>query len=86
VSELKELDAQLARHDWFYNFSDCHRTWKAGESSLASIKDLAKMSPEHGELYEAWSRRYFSGDHFNNKDLFTREQLDAVRKKLGVIT
>jgi hypothetical protein len=85
MATLKEFDAQLARHDWYYNFSDCHRTWRAGESSFASIKALAKMSPEHGELYEAWSKRHFSGETFG-REPFTREQLDAVRRKLGVIT
>ncbi len=81
---LNEYDKLLRGHDWYYNYSDDGRVWRAGESVQSQIVSLSKMSEDHLTLYNAWSKYYFSGPNFNSEK-FTKEQLDEVRKTLGVL-
>jgi len=82
--ELKEFDSMLRTFDWYYQMSDDNRVWRAGESANARIREVAKTSAEHNELYEVWSKHYFSGASWGNEK-FTREMLDAERQRLGVL-
>jgi len=82
--ELKEFDTMLKNFDWYYNMSDDHRVWRAGEAANARIREVAKTSDVHKELYEFWSKHYFSGEPWGTEN-FTREMLDAERKRLGVL-
>jgi predicted deacetylase len=81
--ELKEFDTMLRGFDWYYHMSDDHRVWRAGETARAKIVAAAKTSAEHRELYEFWSKHYFSGAPWGTEN-FTREMLDAERQRLGV--
>ncbi len=45
LNNLNDSDAfilQLRSLDWYYNYSDCGRTYKAGRESIAKFKELAK--------------------------------------------
>ena len=81
---LNEYDKLLRGHDWYYNYSDDGRVWRAGESVQSQIVRLSKTSEDHFTLYDAWSKHYFSGPSFDTEK-FTKEQLDEVRKTLGVL-
>ena len=37
---LKELEAALSSHDWFYQYSDDYRSWSAGEKHKDLIDSL----------------------------------------------
>jgi len=82
--ELKEFDSMLKNFDWYYNMSDDNRVWRAGESANARIREVAKTSDVHKELYEVWSKHYFSGEPWGTEN-FTREMIDDERKRLGVL-
>ncbi len=81
---LKEFDDKLRKFYLYYQMSDDNRVWRAGESAIARIREVAKTSAEHNELYEVWSKHYFSGASWGNEK-FTREMLDAERKRLSVL-
>jgi hypothetical protein len=81
---LKEFDNMLKNFDWYYQMSDDNRVWRAGESASARIREVTKTSAEHKELYEVWSKYYYSGPTWNTEK-FTREMLDAERKRLSVL-
>lgn len=40
---LENYKKALARHDWFYHYSDDHRVWKAGEQSWSNICHRQKV-------------------------------------------
>jgi hypothetical protein len=81
---LQDFDQKLRNHDWYYNYSDDGRVWRAGEQVENEIRSISKLSPQHLELFEAWNQYYFSGPSFE-KPQFTEEQRDAVRISLGVL-
>jgi hypothetical protein len=81
---LKEFDDMLRKFDWYYQMSDDNRVWRAGETANARIREVAKTSAEHNELYEVWSKHYFSGEPWGTEN-FTKEMLDAERNRLGVL-
>jgi len=81
---LKEFDTMLKNFDWYYQMSDDNRVWRAGESASARIREVTKTSAEHKELYEVWSKHYYSGAPWGSEN-FTREMLDAERQRLGVL-
>ena len=49
----------LRYHDWYYEYSDDHRVWTNGRDNLARIRQIAKESPEHKALFEAYSKYIF---------------------------
>ena len=51
----------LEAHDWTYNFTDDHRVWKLGQATQNNIVRISNKSPEHEELYKAFSNHVFSG-------------------------
>lgn len=46
----QDLEKELAQHDWFYNWSDDHRVWQAGNRHDQYIRDLIKGGLRTGEL------------------------------------
>lgn len=51
----------LAQHDWYFSYSDDGRVYRAGVASLRTLREIARESEEHQELYLAFQRHYFSG-------------------------
>ena len=37
--ELIALDRLLARHDWFYEYSDDHSVWRRGQAQMDAINE-----------------------------------------------
>jgi hypothetical protein len=81
---LKEFDMMLRGFDWYYEMSDDHRVWRAGEIARGKIMEASKISAQHEELYEVWSKHYYSGAPWGTEN-FTKEMRDAERKRLGVL-
>jgi hypothetical protein len=81
---LKEFDTMLKGFDWYYSMSDDHSVWLAGERVNSQIREVAKTSVEHEELFYLWSKHYYSGAPWGTEN-FTREDLDAERQRLGVL-
>jgi len=46
---LWELDKLAGSLDWYYEYSDDHSVWKAGEAKQSAILALKKNLVEHGE-------------------------------------
>ena len=53
TTTLPEYYALLEAHDWFYEHSDDHRTWKKGTENAQKLASIAGQSDEHNALYEA---------------------------------
>jgi hypothetical protein len=58
---LKEYWKILNGHDWYYNYSDDQRVWRAGCDAQKRIEGIAKESPEHQALYSGFHSHYFYG-------------------------
>jgi hypothetical protein len=84
VMNLQEFDTLLARHDWYYAYSDDHRVWSNGEASQEKIRQAVKLSENHLTLYNAWVNSIFE-DYETRKIPLTREQRNEIRKSLGVL-
>ena len=59
---LTEYWDMLNCHDWYYDFSDDHRVWRAGQENMQKLRLLSQQSPEHGKLLSDFNKHYFSGD------------------------
>jgi hypothetical protein len=55
----------LAKHNWYYNFSDDNRVWRAGEINLTHLLNIAHESAAHAELYRQFEEYHFSGSAFD---------------------
>jgi hypothetical protein len=58
--DLAAFDKELARHDWFFDYSDDHSVWRRGRDHLDLIHATAKLSPEHNELFAEYARAAFN--------------------------
>ena len=57
---IEEFYEMLEKHDWYYDFADDHRYWKAGKSSLEKIKALTIKDANFAKLYLDYSAWIFS--------------------------
>ena len=61
---LPEYYDMLARHDWFYEYSDDNAVWRRGVASETAIREATTQSPAHAELYQAYHDHISSGPAF----------------------
>lgn len=52
---------RCASFDWFYDFSDDGRVYRAGRDGEASLEGAAQAFPLFAEIKAAWARYMFSG-------------------------
>lgn len=64
---LNEYYVLLANHDWFYQFSDDDRAFRAGRDGFNKLKTIAFESPEHQKLFEDWTHHVFSGPSYKTE-------------------
>lgn len=67
MTPLQELFDRLDRHDWYYQMSDDHRCWVAGEADNASLNEMAAKISGGPELKSAFSAHYFTGEPWGNE-------------------
>ena len=65
IKELKEL---LKHHDWFYNYSDDFRWYKAGSDSLSEIHRLILQSDNVREAIKAYNEECPEGYEISKND------------------
>lgn len=53
---MDEYIKLLQSHDWFYNYSDDHRVWKAGEASYNKIVALARIHDPKFIIYTQYMK------------------------------
>jgi len=55
VEELREeLIGALSGHDWYYQYSDDHKVWVAGNENHARIRALVPQVPDGEALYDQY--------------------------------
>jgi hypothetical protein len=59
--KLKEYYQQLQAHDWTHMMSDDHGVWKRGNAELKELKSIAKQSPQHQALFDAFDSYIWKG-------------------------
>lgn len=51
---LSEYWDMLARHNWYYDYSDVQSTWRQGVESENTLRLHMNDTPEHKKLYDAF--------------------------------
>lgn len=44
MTQVEQLKDMLARHDWWYAYSDDHKVWKAGKQEWQDILGIAEQA------------------------------------------
>lgn len=57
---LQDYYKKLRYNDWFYNYSDDPRAYRAGLASTAAVRALSNTSPEHKKLYDEYCTYIYS--------------------------
>ena len=58
---LRELYAELERHDWFYEMSDDQRVWNEGLRKELDLQRKCQQVEGGTALYAAFTAHHFSG-------------------------
>ncbi|QZI94431.1 hypothetical protein MelnitzEXVC044M_150 [Methylophilales phage Melnitz EXVC044M] len=53
---IREYFKQLRYHDWYYNYSDDHRVWKAGSANYDLIRDKSKENLTYKRMYNEFMK------------------------------
>lgn len=56
----KEFYKKLEKHDWTFQYSDCHKSWVQGLSERDEIKHLMHGNEEFKKLYSDYYDYVFS--------------------------
>jgi hypothetical protein len=72
--DARKFWTQCRLHDWFYMMSDDPEAYRDGEESERRLLTLAKESPAHAVIYEAW-RAY----HHDNGPRPVEPKLEEVK-------
>jgi hypothetical protein len=76
--ELYKYIEELQAHDWTYDWSDCHATWKRGRENWVELIKEANVNPEKMRLYLAFNECYTYGDVSTKKLETLRETINSV--------
>lgn len=77
MSTLKEFDAKLQRHDWYWQYTDDAKVASNARRNEDELKKESELSHRHHRLFEAYSAA---------KSVKGNAELDQVRVEVGVIT
>jgi hypothetical protein len=58
----------LNRHDWYYQYSDDNRVYRAGSRAESDLRLIARQSQEHQALYDGFHRHKFTGPVLDGQD------------------
>lgn len=61
VPSLADFHEQCRRHDWFYEYSDDHSVFERGLGERNALRDIARQSAPHDQLYRQWVDHVFQG-------------------------
>lgn len=64
---LQEYWDQINRHDWSYMMSDDGNVYRRGSAEEARLASIAKQSPEHQALWDAFKKHWWSGSHMGTE-------------------
>jgi hypothetical protein len=77
--ELYGYLKKLQEHDWTYEWSDCHATWKRGQLNQLVLVCEAHANPEKLRLYYAFNECYTPGCSVNFRDIeLLRETVNSI--------
>lgn len=63
----KEFFNAAAAFDWYYEMSDDHRVWRAGNSRLRELQAEAQGDSVKLAILDAWKEHMFSGKPWNTE-------------------
>lgn len=71
---MEEFFKACAEFDWYYQYSDDHRVFMAGNNAHKSLFDMSLTNPVYRKIYAAWEKYMFSGkplgtDHVKKPEL-----------------
>lgn len=64
---LVEYYDALERFDWYFDFSDDHRVWSAGNKRKAELISMSKKGAEYKALWDGFKEFHFSGEPWNTE-------------------
>lgn len=64
---LAEFYDMIDSFDWSYMMSDDHGVWQRGSARESRLLSIAKQSPEHQALWDAFHKHRWSGDHMGTE-------------------
>lgn len=59
---IQEFYDRLARHDWFYHYSDDRSVWTRGVAEEGRLSAIAKTIEGGEKLMDDFSKHHFSGE------------------------
>lgn len=64
---LREFYSMLENHDWYFDWSDDMRVYRAGKESLNKLISLSQVSPKHRELFQDFESYMFTGEPWGDE-------------------
>jgi|TARA_A100001037_G_scaffold262802_1_gene252647 hypothetical protein len=49
---LEDYKTELEYMDWWFDFSDDHRVWRAGHARKRFLEELSKQTPQHKAAWD----------------------------------
>lgn len=80
IEDFDAYVAKLSHHDWYYDYSDDGRVWRAGKRVRESLMETADSHPIYFQAFDVW--RAYVGSSIPRKAVDI--MIQAIRDQLVV--
>ena len=56
LNDIEQFEKACQNFDWFYDFSDDHRVWKAGSQRKEILRWAKTISPDHLRIFNKYQK------------------------------
>lgn len=79
LEEFNAYVAALTHHDWYFDYSDDIRVWRAGKTAHTALEQTAKEHNEYQEAFNAWSAHVYQ----NMSSIDLNDRIQGIRGQLA---
>lgn len=76
---------ELARHDWYYDYSDDHSVWRRGENNYQALRKQASSDPLYQQAFNIWAGYIYRGTNLKEAEarILRDAAIDTLRQSLA---
>lgn len=76
IEEFNAYIIKLAHHDWYYDYSDDGRVYRAGKAGLEYLQSQVKKHPIYKDAFNVWTAYIYKELSAASRD----SQINSIRE------
>ena len=77
--EFDKYVKALSQTDWYYDYSNDHGVWLAGNTAMATLQRQANEHKYFKDAFDAWTECIYGGRNTPEAVTIRKENIDSIR-------